>query len=249
MYSCLVLDAIGPRETTADACARALRTAILRGELAAGARLPPERELASRMGVTRVTLRAALAQLSATGLLRVRQGSGYTVQDFRRAGGPELLPGLAALAEKRGATVRVARDLLAVRRQLSRAVLERLCEGVSDEARDAIGRAVDELEARIDEGASVDDVAEADLEVVRAIVDATESDVFGVCMNPVIEVSRAAPRLRDAIYAEPRRNVEAFRMLLEWLGSPRRETVALVLAAMEARDEETLARLERRGER
>ncbi len=241
-----MLDAIGPRETTADACARALRVAILRGELAAGSRLPPERELAGQLGVTRVTLRAALARLSATGLVRVRQGSGYTVQDFRRAGGPELLPGLAEMAAERGAAVSVARDLLAVRRHLAAALLERLCEGVSDEAREAIARAVDELEARVEEDASTDDIAEADLDVVRAVVDATGSDVFGVCMNPVIDVSRASPALRDAIYAEPRRNVESFHALLVWLEQPERESIALVLAAMRARDEETLARLEPR---
>jgi len=86
------------RESAVDACARAVREAILRGELRPGERLPPERDLADRLGVARLTLRAGLAKLAAAGLVAARQGSGYVVQDFRQRGGPDLVPGLLAAA-------------------------------------------------------------------------------------------------------------------------------------------------------
>jgi GntR family transcriptional regulator, transcriptional repressor for pyruvate dehydrogenase complex len=236
------------RETTVDACTRWLRQAILRGELAAGSRLPPERQLAEQLGVTRVTLRSALAQLAATGLLRARQGSGHTVQDFRRAGGPDLLAGLAELAVGRGDAAEVARDLLAVRRALARVLLERLAEGVGEEAQLFIAAAIDELEARVDEGASTEEIAEADLDVIAALVTATGSDVLGVCLNPVIEVSRRVPSLREALYAEPRENVDAFRVLLAWLRAPRPDAIGYVLDAMAERDARTLKRMiQRKG--
>ena len=88
---------IHPREPAHQACEHALRRAILRGELAAGDRLPPERALAVQLGVSRLTLRAALATLDAAGLVSVRHGSGYVVRDFARDGGPDLLGGLAEL--------------------------------------------------------------------------------------------------------------------------------------------------------
>ncbi|HEX8951995.1 MAG TPA: GntR family transcriptional regulator, partial [Polyangia bacterium] len=46
-----------PRLSAVDACADALRRRVLDGELAVGARLPPERELAASLGASRVTLR------------------------------------------------------------------------------------------------------------------------------------------------------------------------------------------------
>ena len=59
-----------------------LREAILRGDFA-DARLPGERDLAERLGVSRPTLRNALKSLSAEGLNRRRHGADTNV------GGPK----------------------------------------------------------------------------------------------------------------------------------------------------------------
>lgn len=53
-----------------------LGDAIRAGELAPGHRLPPERELAERFGVSRVSVRDALRSLEALGLIEVRIGAG-----------------------------------------------------------------------------------------------------------------------------------------------------------------------------
>jgi len=50
------------------------------GRLADGARLPPERDMAAEMGIAVGTLRKALADLAAKGLLERRQGSGNYVR-------------------------------------------------------------------------------------------------------------------------------------------------------------------------
>lgn len=59
-------------ETTVEQLARAIRL----GVLADGALLPPERELAERLGVGRTTLRDAIAALRQSGLVTTRRGRG-----------------------------------------------------------------------------------------------------------------------------------------------------------------------------
>lgn len=61
--------------------ARDLELAIRSGELAPGSRMPAQRELATRMGVSRTALRDALALLEARGLLRSLPGSGTYVAE------------------------------------------------------------------------------------------------------------------------------------------------------------------------
>ena len=240
-----MFDPLPPRPSAVDACADALRRRILDGELAAGARLPPERELAASLGASRVTLRSALARLAEAHLLSVRQGSGYVVRDFRRAAGPDLLPALVDLARGRDAAA-IAADLLLVRRHLAAAVLERLAGGVGEAALRRISTAVDALEARADEGAPTAAIAEADVEVVAALLAATRSPVVQLCLNPILAILQSLPALRDAMYAAPAGNVVGWRMLLEWARTGDRAAIPLVLAELERRDEATLARLGRR---
>ncbi len=59
-----------------------LRERLLSGELNAGARLPSEPTLARSLGVSRSSLRAAIALLEADGLLRRQHGSGTYVTDY-----------------------------------------------------------------------------------------------------------------------------------------------------------------------
>ena len=57
------------------AIADQIRQSILDGKLEEGDRLPPERELATQFGVSRVTVRDALRILEAAGLVEVRVGA------------------------------------------------------------------------------------------------------------------------------------------------------------------------------
>lgn len=54
------------------------------GEYAKGARLPPERDLAKQLGVSRPSVREALIALEVEGYVEVRVGSGVYVTDQRR---------------------------------------------------------------------------------------------------------------------------------------------------------------------
>lgn len=64
--------------------ARAYRDAINHGRFVPGDALPPERIIAERLGVSRVTVRKAIKQLVDEGKLRQRQGSGTYVNARHR---------------------------------------------------------------------------------------------------------------------------------------------------------------------
>jgi len=68
-----------------------IRTLIGTGEVAPGARLPAERDLARQLGVSRPSLREALIALEVEGLLDVRVGSGiYVARSDGHTGGAVL---------------------------------------------------------------------------------------------------------------------------------------------------------------
>jgi len=72
----LHLDGNGPRYRQVYA---ALREAILRGDVRAGARLPSTRELSESLGLSRITVQLAFEQLIAEGYVEARVGSGTYV--------------------------------------------------------------------------------------------------------------------------------------------------------------------------
>ncbi|MFZ5642474.1 MAG: GntR family transcriptional regulator [Bacillota bacterium] len=59
---------------------------VLEGEYPPGSSLPPERELAARLGVARPTLREALRRLERDGWFTVRKGQPTAVNDFWQQG-------------------------------------------------------------------------------------------------------------------------------------------------------------------
>jgi len=69
------------RTTTAEGVVAQLKDMIHRGELNSGDRLPPERDLAKLLGVSRPTLRAGIRSLTAVGILQSRQGAGTFVAE------------------------------------------------------------------------------------------------------------------------------------------------------------------------
>jgi DNA-binding FadR family transcriptional regulator len=83
-------------ELVVDQIRRAIRT----GRFVAGQKLPPERELARQLGVSRTTVREALRVLQGEGLVETRRG---------RSGGPVVLGDVMSPAAMR----RMVRDRLA----------------------------------------------------------------------------------------------------------------------------------------
>ena len=74
-----------------DLFVRQIQSKILSGELTVGTRLPPERELAEMMQVSRAVVNGGIAELSRQGFLTVSPRVGTIVADYRRSGTIETL--------------------------------------------------------------------------------------------------------------------------------------------------------------
>lgn len=129
-------------ESTSFAIARRLEQLILDGTLKAGKRIPSERQLAARLGVSRTVMREALKELRGRGLIATRQGQGSTVVG--------LVPRLEAssplvyLFEDHPRTLF---DLLEVRELLEGRAASLAAERGTDEDLRRISRAFEALEA------------------------------------------------------------------------------------------------------
>ena len=82
--------------------ARLLAERIGSGRIARGEALPPERELADQLGVSRATLRRALSDLAAAGLVERHQGRGTFVAGDRLSEDANALTSLTELGASRG---------------------------------------------------------------------------------------------------------------------------------------------------
>ncbi len=108
--------------------AERIKGLIRDGSFPPGSRLPGERELAERFGVSRTTIREAEIALQALGYLHIRTGSGvYVLGESRNDGWPDItafeLTGARSLVESEAAALAA--------RQIDDASLQRLDEFVA----------------------------------------------------------------------------------------------------------------------
>ena len=121
-----------------------LRVLIQRGDHPEGSRLPPERDLAQQLGVSRPSLREALIALEIEGTVEIRMGSGVYVctQASRRPG--------AAIAMGESPAV-----LMQARAALEGAVVVLACAHATPRALTRIHESVEGMRADIDAGRDI----------------------------------------------------------------------------------------------
>lgn len=133
--------------TTADEIALQLRGMIHRGELRPGDRLPPERDLAKMLGVSRPTLRAGISSLAAIGVLRSRPGAGTFVVEAEDSPSLDSVP-LRMMASLHGFT---SAEMFEARRSLEMAIAGLAAERATGEQMAAMAEEITEMYASLDE--------------------------------------------------------------------------------------------------
>jgi GntR family transcriptional repressor for pyruvate dehydrogenase complex len=152
---------------------------ITGGRLRAGDRLPPERDLAGSVGVSRASLRAGLRSLQAMGVVQARQGSGTYIV----AGPPRLGEGpLRFLAALHGFT---QDDMFG-----ARAVLEVGASGLAAEhaTHEQMAAMADEVASMF---ASLDDPQEYlrhDVQFHRTMAAASQNPVLATLIDTIAQL-------------------------------------------------------------
>src|SRR3954470_561937 len=169
-----------------------LRGDILAGRLAPGDAVPSERVLADELEVNRHAVREALKRLQQAGLVRISQGGATRVQDWRDAGGLDLLLDLASAAD--------------IPPELVRSVLEMRASIGIDAARRAASRADAPVRARVRElaaaVAAADGPGETDERYAAlwgAIVAASANLAYRLALNSLNAALEAHQELLDVV--------------------------------------------------
>ncbi|MBF6172180.1 FadR/GntR family transcriptional regulator [Nocardia blacklockiae] len=197
------------RRTVPDTVFDQLVDEVLDGELAPGATLPAERQLAEVLGVSRPTVREALQRLAHTGLVEVRQGGATTIRDFRRSAGVDMLPRL--ILRKGQLDHAVIRSILEARRAMGREVAGLAAERTGHTLAAALGERLEALAAEQDPvGRQL--VA---LDFWDLVVDGAESIVFRLLFNNLRAVYEPALPALAMVMAAEVNGIDSYRALTE----------------------------------
>ena len=163
-------------EKLSSAVVRQIEQLILRGILRPGERLPAERELAERTGVSRPSLRDAIKALQDAGLLTARPGAGSYVADVL---GSAFAPALTQLFARHDEAIF---DYLSFRRDMEGLAAERAARLGSDTDL-AVVQAVFDKMAAAHAKPNSDEDAKLDAQFHMAIID------FNHCVRNVASFS------------------------------------------------------------
>ncbi len=182
-----------------------IRELALAAGLDAGDRLPAERELARRLGVSRTSLREALTALRIEGMIEVQHGNGiYLLRSPAETIPPiaaELAranPQLPALGEVRNALEALAAELAAARRD--------------DQDLARMVEAVRAMEAAIGDGeAGIEGDRRFHAAILAAARNPLLDDLLGSLADGTAQIAAASLR-RDG---QPPRSLAAHRLILD----------------------------------
>ena len=116
-------------------------TMILSGKIPIGEKLPPERDLAKSMQVSRAVVNAGITELSRKGFLLIKPRIGTFVADYRRNGNMETL---ISIMNYNGGILRDAeiRSILELRIALDNIVIELCIQKITDSEIQTLGEYV-----------------------------------------------------------------------------------------------------------
>jgi len=159
-------------QRVSDVVASTLERRILEGSLKAGDRLPPERELAIELGVSRPSLREAIQKLASKGLVTSRQGGGTYVTDALEASFFD------PWQDMMGAYPNLREDMLEFRRMLEGQAAEWAAERATDADLQGLNQAFEALQVSF-QSDNTAKRSEADIAFHQAVGDAAHNVLLG----------------------------------------------------------------------
>ena len=188
-----------------------LRKRVIHGHLKPGDRLPPERELAEKLGVSRSTVREALRVLEIAGVLRLQKGASGGA--FVVAPNGDVLT--TALQDMFQLGSITPAELTEARLAIEATVIRLACERISEEALAQLERNVEESIAASKASDLVRRSA-INLEFHNVLARATGNPIFAAMMGGVIAVMQhfvdtLGPPTGDEVFKSRRRFIAHLR--------------------------------------
>ncbi len=168
-------------EKLSHAVVRQIELLVLRGILRPGERLPSERELAEKMGVSRPSLREAISELQEDGLLTSKAGAGVFVAEVL---GSSFSPALIRLFATHDEAVF---DYITFRRDLEGLTAERAAQNGSDTDLKVVDTIFKKMEAAHSKR-NPEEEAKLDAQFHLAIVEAGHNVVMLHMMRSMFEL-------------------------------------------------------------
>jgi GntR family transcriptional regulator, transcriptional repressor for pyruvate dehydrogenase complex len=189
-----------------------IRLLMRQGQLKPGDRLPPERDLCERFGVSRVTVREALRMLESAGLVEIRVGARggafVTAPSSNRVG--------EGLADLLTLSVISAADVTEVRMVLEVGIVPLVCERATEDDLAKLDKICERSEVALRDGVYTMDMS---LEFHTAVAQATHNPALEMLVEsfrgPILmsleEAREVAPEMGGLGTKEHERFVEAVR--------------------------------------
>ncbi|TNE69856.1 FadR/GntR family transcriptional regulator [Celeribacter ethanolicus] len=178
---------------------RQIELLILRGILRPGERLPSERDLAERLGVSRPSLREAISELSAKGLIETRANAGVFVADVL---GSAFSPALVSLFASHDEAVF---DYVAFRRDMEGLAAERAAKLASDTDLKVIDAIFRKMEAAHPKR-NPSEEARLDAEFHLAIIEASHNVIMLHMMRSMFDLLREGVFYNRSVMFKQRTN-------------------------------------------
>ena len=194
------------QESTPSIIARQLRTAIGRGEIAAGSQLV-ETELAKELGVSRGPLREAMQRLTQEGLLISIRNRGIFVITM---------------------TEEEVRDMYVARTAVERAASELILQKGAKDVAARLVRVVRLMKKAADKG-DVDAMSEADMEYHSTLVAAAESPRLTRMHGTLLTETRMCLTALERQYPNPHTRVDEHQAIADALAAGDQDLVGRLL--------------------
>jgi GntR family transcriptional repressor for pyruvate dehydrogenase complex len=214
-------------ERRSDGVVERLRSLILTGAYAPGARLPNERELTESLRVNRASVREALKRLEFLELIEVRHGQGSFVREVSGSSALQLIEDL--LRDRRTISRELLRQILEFRRHMILHIVELAAANRTSKTLER-GRALIDREVR--EGGDPAAALEIDVAMNALLGEATGNLVYQFLTNLFTRLLR---QLGPICYNEGRdfaRSVRTHRELFAALEAGDPVTARRVLESM-----------------
>lgn len=199
--------------------AEQITTWIRQNGLSAGDRLPPERELAARLGVSRATLSQALVALEVVGVVIVRHGDGTVLTG--RHSESRIVEAIRAHADR-------IPEIIDIRDALETKIAALAAQRRTDEDLAAIDAALAAMEEAIERG---DRGVDADEQFHAAVTAAAHSDLLAQTMREISSLIRETRIESLSQPGRPRNSLSGHRTIAEAI---RDRDPAAAAAAMHA---------------